>query len=143
MITMDFLKEMLPYLFGILSTPLGAWLGSRLEKRKYNIVLDELNAKIENQQSSNRKSELENVREANGILMDTIVRPLEEKLNDLQNELERLHQAIAKIHTCTYAPSCPVVKCLHYYSQGGEPPRAIKRGKKSAIKQERAGAATA
>lgn len=50
--------ELITLLVGIVSAPLGAWLGSKLERRKYAVQLQELQAELERQSSEVKAAEL-------------------------------------------------------------------------------------
>lgn len=88
--------------------PFSAWIGRLVERRKYDIELRDLKATMEKKVSEVTKSELENVREANEILMESIVLPLRTEIKTLRNGLNRLNRALEKIPACPYAASCPI-----------------------------------
>lgn len=59
-----------------------------------------------------RSAELDNVEKASDILMENIVKPLKEDLNELREETIKLRKAINKANGCTFSDSCPVLEQL-------------------------------
>lgn len=117
--------ELITLLVGIVSAPLGAWLGSKLERRKYEVQLAKLKQELEMQSSEVKAGELENVRQANNILMETVVEPLRQEVEQLRYEVDRLNVALGQIPVCPHAPSCPITRQLRRQKrQGGAPERA-------------------
>ena len=64
-----------------------------------------------------RHEALVNVESATGILLENIVEPLKNELNDTKREmantkveLQRLRRAIHVAHQCRYSPDCPVLQ---------------------------------
>lgn len=106
--------ELITLLVGIVSAPLGAWLGSKLERRKYEVQLAKLHQELEKQSSEVKAGELENVRQANNILMETIVEPLRQEIKQLRDEVDRLNQALGQIPACPHAHSCPITRKLRF-----------------------------
>lgn len=104
--------ELIGLIVGIVAAPLGAWLGSKLERRKYEILLAKLRTELEKDSSDVKSGELENVRQANNILMETVVEPLREEIKQLRDEVDRLNQALGQIPVCPHAQSCPITRKL-------------------------------
>lgn len=112
--------ELIALVFGIVSAPLSAWLSSRLERRKYEVQLSALQKEVEKQSSDVKAGELENVRTANSILMETIVEPLRQEIKQLRDEVDRLNQALEQISACRHAHDCPVTRKLRYQALPGQ-----------------------
>ncbi|MBR6192500.1 MAG: hypothetical protein IKQ68_10140 [Prevotella sp.] len=104
------------------STPLGAWLGSLLAKQKYQAELDSLRAEVQSKLATVKSDELENVRKANDILVESIVAPLKKEISSLRRDVNMFRKAVEKIPSCAYADSCPVSsqlqKCDELASKG-------------------------
>lgn len=104
----DIISMVVPTVVAAVSAPLGAWLNSRLLKGKYQIELENLRAEMQNKFSGVRANELENVRKANDILVDSIVDPLKKEIQTLRKDVEKFRKAIEKIPSCSHADTCPV-----------------------------------
>lgn len=106
------LDNILPIIVGAVATPLGAWIGMILQRKKYDMEINKLKADIDLKLSEVGKSELENVRMANDILLETVVAPLKKEIKTLRNGLNRLNKALEKIPSCAYADHCPISREL-------------------------------
>ena len=91
-----------------IAAPLGAWVGRKLERDKYQIELDKLRAEMREKLASVKDHELDNVRKAADILMESIVPPLESQIAKLSNDVQRLNTALERIWGCRHIDSCPV-----------------------------------
>lgn len=90
------------------AAPIGAWVNSKVLKKKYNLEIGSMRAALEKELSDVRKSELENVREASDILMNDIVKPLKVEIQSLRKDVNKFRKAIEKIPGCPAAADCPV-----------------------------------
>ena len=95
-----------------ISAPIGAWVASRLMKSKYQAEIAGLRAEIEEKLTGVRSSELDNVRKANDLLLDSVVAPLKKEMSSLRKDVEKFRKAIERIPTCTMADQCPVSRKL-------------------------------
>ena len=57
----------------VVSAPLGAWLGAKLQSQKSKAEIDSLRAEVQKKLAGVKDNELENVRKANDILIEGIV----------------------------------------------------------------------
>lgn len=110
----------LPALVAAVATPLGAWIGRKLERAKYRIELETLRAEMKDKLAEVKSHELENVRKASDILMESIVPPLQAEINNLRNDVKRLNMALDRIWDCRHIDHCPVKHGLLFTPQGGE-----------------------
>lgn len=99
-------------LVATISAPIGAWVNSRLMRKKYDIEIGNLRAEMETKLSAVKKSELDNVREASEILMENIVKPLKFEIQSLRKDVDKFRKAVEKIPSCPMADSCPVSREL-------------------------------
>ena len=76
-------------LVAAVSGPVGAWVGRKLERTKYRIELKTLRAEMNNKLAEVKSNELENVRKAADILMESIVPPLKAEITNLRNDVQR------------------------------------------------------
>lgn len=88
--------------------PVGAWVSAVLLRRKYRAEIESLRAEVEQKFSSTKSNELDNVRKANDILVESIVEPLRKEIKNLRSDVNKLRRAFEKIQTCPYADDCPV-----------------------------------
>lgn len=95
-------------LVAAVSGPVGAWVGRKLERAKYRIELETLRAEMNNKLAEVKSNELENVRKAADILMESIVPPLKAEITNLRNDVQRLNTALERIWSCRHIDSCPV-----------------------------------
>lgn len=102
-----------------LSAPIGAWVGSRLQAAKYKAEIDGLRAEVQNKLAGVKNSELDNVRKANDILVESIVTPLKKEINSLRRDVDKFRKAVEKIPSCSYADNCPVSRQLQKYENCG------------------------
>lgn len=99
-------------LVAAIATPVGAWVGSRLMRAKYQAEVDQLRADMKDKLAEVKSHELENVRKASDILMESIVPPLQTEINNLRNDVKRLNNALERIWNCRYIQHCPVKRGL-------------------------------
>jgi len=57
--------------------PLGSWIGRKVERAKYEVEVGKLRAELKDKIAEVKSHELENVRKASDILMESIVPPLQ------------------------------------------------------------------
>ena len=95
-------------LVAAVSGPIGAWVGRKLERAKYRIELETLRAEMNNKLAEVKSNELENVRKAADILMESIVPPLKAEITTLRNDVQRLNTVLERIWSCRHIDSCPV-----------------------------------
>ncbi len=67
-----------------------------------------------------KSHELENVRKAADILMESIVPPLKAEITNLRNDVQRLNKALERIWGCRHIDHCPVKYELLLAPQGCE-----------------------
>lgn len=91
-----------------IAAPIGAWVGRKLERDKYRIELDKLRAEMKDKLAEVKSHELENVRKAADILMESIVPPLKAEISNLRNDVQRLNKALERIWGCPHIDRCPV-----------------------------------
>ena len=95
-----------------ISGSLGAWLGSVLTRDKYKAEIDALRADVASKLSAVENSELDNVRKANQMLVETVVEPLQKEITSLRRNVDKFRKAIEKIPGCPHAHECPVSREL-------------------------------
>lgn len=106
-----------------IAAPVGAWVGRKLERDKYRIELDRLRAEMKDKLAEVKSHELENVRKASDILMESIVPPLKAEINNLRNDVQMLKTALDRIWGCRYIDRCPVkYELLLQPKRGGAEP---------------------
>jgi hypothetical protein len=91
---------------------LGAWLGSILTRDKYKTEIAALRAEVAAKMSAVENSELDNVRKANDLLVETVVAPLQKEITSLRRNVDKFRKAIEKIPGCPHAHECPVSREL-------------------------------
>lgn len=96
----------------VVSAPLGAWLGAKLQSQKSKAEIDSLRAEVQKKLAGVKDSELENVRKANDILVEGIVTPLKKEINSLRRDVDKFRKAVEKIPSCAHADNCPVSRQL-------------------------------
>ena len=96
----------------VVSAPLGAWLGAKLQSQKSKAEIDSLRAEVQKKLAGVKDSELENVRKANDILIEGIVTPLRKEINSLRRDVDKFRKAVEKIPSCAHADNCPVSRQL-------------------------------
>lgn len=94
------------------SSAISAWLGSVLTRDKYKAEIDALRADVAAKMSAVENSELENVRKANQMLVETVVEPLQKEITSLRCNVDKFRKAIEKIPGCPHADGCPVSRQL-------------------------------
>lgn len=95
-------------LVAAIATPIGAWVGRKLERAKYRIELETLRAEMKDKLAEVKSHELENVRKAADILMESIVPPLKAEITNLRDDVQRLNKALEHIWGCRHIDHCPV-----------------------------------
>ena len=105
-------------LVAAVATPVGAWVGSRLMRAKYQAEVDQLRAEMKDKLAEVKSHELENVRKASDILMESIVPPLKAEIINLRNDVQRLNKALERIWGCPHVDRCPVKYELLLQPQG-------------------------
>ena len=95
-----------------ISGSLGAWLGSVLTRDKYKAEIDALRADVASKLSAVENSELDNVRKANQMLVETVVEPLQKEITSIRRNVDKFRKAIEKIPGCPHANECPVSRQL-------------------------------
>lgn len=106
-------------LVAAVSAPIGAWVGRKLERDKYRIELEKLRAEMKDKLAAVKSHELENVRKASDILMESIVPPLKTEITNLRNDVQRLNKALERIWGCPHVDRCPVKYELLLQPQSG------------------------
>lgn len=108
-----------------IAVPVGAWVGRKLERDKYRIELDRLRTEMKDKLAEVKSHELENVRKAADILMESIVPPLQREITNLRDDVQKLKTALDRIWGCRYIDRCPVKHELLFQPKGGgtEPDR--------------------
>lgn len=106
-------------LVAAIATPVGAWVGSRLMRAKYQAEVDQLRAEMKDKLAEVKSHELENVRKASDILMESIVPPLKAEIINLRNDVQRLNKALERIWGCPHVDRCPVKYELLLQPKGG------------------------
>lgn len=106
-------------LVAAIATPVGAWVGSRLMRAKYQAEVDQLRAEMKDKLAEVKSHELENVRKASDILMESIVPPLKAEIINLRNNVQRLNKALERIWGCPHVDRCPVKYELLLQPKGG------------------------
>ena len=101
--------------------PLGSWIGRKVERAKYEVEVGKLRAELKDKIAEVKSHELENVRKASDILMESIVPPLQDEINKLRNDVQRLNVALERIWGCPHVERCPVkYELLLYPSSVGD-----------------------
>lgn len=118
-----------------IAAPVGAWVGRKLERDKYRIELEKLRAEMKDKLAQVKSHELENVRKASDILMESIVPPLKAEIINLRNDVQRLNTVLECIWGCPHIDGCPVKhELLLHPDRGGQP----ENGGNGGIDSERA-----
>lgn len=91
-----------------IAAPVGAWIGRKLERDKYRLELDKLRAEMKDKLAEVKSHELENVRKAADILMESIVPPLKAEISNLHDDIQRFKNILELIWGCPYIERCPV-----------------------------------
>lgn len=105
-------------LVAAIATPVGAWVGSRLMRAKYQAEVEQLRAEMKDKLAEVKSHELENVRKASDILMESIVPPLKTEITKLRNDVQRLNKALERIWGCPHVDHCPVKYELLLHPKG-------------------------
>lgn len=95
-------------LVAAIAGPLGSWVGRKVERAKYEAEVGKLRAELKDKIAEVKSHELENVRKASDILMDSIVPPLQDEITKLRNDVQRLNIALERIWGCPHVERCPV-----------------------------------
>ncbi len=104
----DLTTLIVPSIVAAIAAPVGAWVSSILLKGKYKAELDSLRVDIQSKVADANNSELDNVRKANDILVDSIVTPLKKEIQTLRKDVDKFRKAVEKIPACPAADHCPV-----------------------------------
>lgn len=88
--------------------PLGSWIGRKVERAKYEVEVGKLRAELKDKIAEVKSHELENVRKASDILMESIVPPLQDEITKLRNDVQKLNVALERIWGCPHIERCPV-----------------------------------
>ena len=88
-------------------------------RAKYQAEVDQLRAEMKDKLAEVKSHELENVRKAADILMDSIVPPLKAEIINLRNDVQRLNKALERIWGCPHVDRCPVKYELLLQPKGG------------------------
>lgn len=104
-----------PTLVAAISAPIGAWVGSVLQRQKYKAEIAAMRADIDSKLAGVKSTELDNVRKADDLLVESIVTPLKKEINNLRRDVDKFRKAVEKIPSCDYADSCPVSRQLQKY----------------------------
>lgn len=110
----EILTTIITSLMAAIAGPIGAWVGRKLERAKYRIELDKFRSEVKAQ-------ELDNVRRAANILMESIVPPLQIEIENLRNDLQRLNNVLERIWGCPHIDLCPVRYELLFQPKGYKP----------------------
>lgn len=105
----------LPVLATAIAAPIGAWVGSVLQRQKYRAEIAAMRAEIDQKLAGVKSTELDNVRKASDLLMEAIVTPLKKEITSLRRDVDKFRKAIEKIPSCSYSDSCPVSRQLQKY----------------------------
>jgi len=108
----EIITIIVPALVAAVATPIGAWVGSRLMRAKYQAEVEQLRAEMKDKLAEVKSHELENVRKASDILMESIVPPLRAEINNLRNDVQRLNTVLELIWGCPHIDNCPVKRGL-------------------------------
>ncbi len=104
--------EIILAIIAIAATPLGGWIGAILMRQKYRVEIEGLKADLEKKLTETRRTELDNVRQGNDILMQQIVEPLRTEIKSLRSDVNKFRKAIEKIPGCPHSSDCPVSREL-------------------------------
>ena len=83
-----------------------------MTRDKYKAEIDALRADVASKLSAVENSELDNVRKANQMLVETVVEPLQKEITSLRRNVDKFRKAIEKIPGCPHANECPVSRQL-------------------------------
>lgn len=111
----ELLTIILPTLVAAVATPVGAWIGSVLQRQKYEQEIAAMRAEIDKKLAGVKSTELDNVRKANDLLVESIVTPLKKEITSLRKDVDKFRKAIEKIPSCSYSDNCPVSRQLQKY----------------------------
>lgn len=98
-----------------ISAPLGVWLGSVLTRDRYRTEIEQLRADVQDKLANVKSTELDNVRKANDLLVESIVTPLKTEIKSLRRDVEKFRKAIERIPSCPESDTCPVSLQLQKY----------------------------
>lgn len=99
-------------IIAIAATPLGGWIGTILMRQRHRVEIEGLKADLEKRLTETRRTELDNVRQGNDILMQQIVEPLRTEIKSLRSDVNKFRRAIEKIPSCPYSSNCPISREL-------------------------------
>ena len=82
-------------------TMVSGWVNWWLDRKKHKQEIESLKA-------DNRMKDMELAQKFVDEFIKNIVRPLEARVDELTNEVNRLKDAIEKVNECPYRDNCPV-----------------------------------
>lgn len=109
--TTEMLTILLPTFVAAIAAPVGAWVGSVLQRRKYEAEIQAMRADIDARLAGVRGTELDNVRKSNDMLADRLTE-LNQETKRLRQDVRKLQRAIERIPSCPHAADCPVSREL-------------------------------
>ena len=74
-----------------------------------------MRAEVDEKLAGVKSTELDNVRKANDLLVESIVTPLKKEITSLRRDVDKFRKAVEKIPSCSYAYNCPVSRQLQKY----------------------------
>lgn len=74
-----------------------------------------MRAEVDEKLAGVKSTELDNVRKANDLLVESIVTPLKKEITSLRRDVDKFRKAVEKIPSCSYADNCPVSRQLQKY----------------------------
>lgn len=100
--------EIIMALIALVAGPLGGWLASVLQRKKYKVEIEKMKAATVAVQTNTRGDELDNVKAAMDILMEQVVEPLKREINGFRKELARFRRVVEMANHCPHSAKCPV-----------------------------------
>lgn len=116
----DALTQVVLTIVAAVAAPLGAWVSSMLLRQKYQAEIEGLRAEVKEKLASVKSTELDNVRKANDLLVESIVTPLKKEISSLRRDVEKFRKAVEKIPSCPMADQCPVSRQLRDSEEGDD-----------------------
>lgn len=117
---------------GGVATLLTAVATLRSKVKKSQSEADKARAEAQKAQAESDAAELDNAERASQILMESVVKPLKDELNETRKDLQatkremaRLRKAIESANSCKHHDDCPVLNGMR---NQGEDRRADRRG---------------
>jgi len=94
-------------------TMVSGWVNWWLDRKKHKQEIESLKA-------DNRMKDMELAQKFVDEFIKNIVRPLEARVDELTNEVNRLKDAIEKVNECPYRDNCPVrLKRVRKHEENG------------------------